>query len=530
MGELLPYGLEGRGREGLNVKERLDDIERFFRNYRTEKDGKTLLKDLQEIKREVEKREENFYTKLGVKDFQELNEKIKSIEKKYNAMLPNGIIMQQVRSRFSFVGVAHATNDELAESVEEILNDFVADKEVNEEMFLQTIKEIGGEHGETPTDAFGRYLQKALHTESGKRFITSRGGGKVGLGKMIVKFDTSKDKKKRVTVDMEGVKISTAFRTKLEKDLTAIYDRLNSDKKGKIDVYSMTKEVYREHVNALIHKYVGNLASLGIDTSQFDLNRSIASTTGYLGEVRAAAMLNELAPGSGTRGTGALRTIEKGQEIPIDIVCMANGFQIKNYTLNNNEVSFSNTLSSVGWIQNRLQLKGDAQELLIDLFGIYQYNQPFTRADKKQVKEESLMEYENVYDRIANRDNGLLYELKEVYDSRVPQMMKIADEFAVGGDSMFHSKRLYFNTFFWINKHLVPASWILTKLEKALNDKEKDSVIRTNYDFSKPIKDTKRYAQLGQKHRQEGIGFTPYDMAKKIKTSYEITIDLSEFI
>ena len=93
MGELLPYGLEGSGREGLNVKERLDDIEGFFRNYRTENDGKTLLKDLQGIKGEVEKREQDFYTKLGVKNFQELNEKIKSIEKKYDAMLPNGIIM-----------------------------------------------------------------------------------------------------------------------------------------------------------------------------------------------------------------------------------------------------------------------------------------------------------------------------------------------------------------------------------------------------------------------------------------------------
>jgi hypothetical protein len=71
------------------------------------------------------------------------------------------------------------------------------------------------------------------------------------------------------------------------------------------------------------------------------------------------------------RGTGNLRDATKGYEIPIDVVCAANGFQIKNYTLDESNVTFSNRLSSVSWIQNRMQLSGDLKDMLITLFGMY---------------------------------------------------------------------------------------------------------------------------------------------------------------
>jgi hypothetical protein len=46
---------------------------------------------------------------------------------------------------------------------------------------------------------------------------------------------------------------------------------------------------------------------------------------------------------------------------------------VKNYRLNKNVASFSNTLSATSWIQDRMQLEltGTLGELLIDLFGIY---------------------------------------------------------------------------------------------------------------------------------------------------------------
>jgi hypothetical protein len=70
---------------------------------------------------------------------------------------------------------------------------------------------------------------------------------------------------------------------------------------------------------------------------------------------------------------------------------------------------------------------------------------------------EDLPIYEDEYDAIQEEFKNL----KPIFDSRIPQMLKIADEFSVNGDPLLHSNRLYFNTFFWINKHLVPSSWIL---------------------------------------------------------------------
>ena len=261
---------------------------------------------------------------------------------------------------------------------------------------------------------------------------------------------------------------------------------------------------------------------------QYDLNRSISSTIGYLGELRATLMLQELAPGMDTRGTGNLRDAIKGHEIPIDIVCAANGFQIKNYTLDSEQVTFSNKLSSVSWIQSRMQLSGELESVLIALFGMYQYNQPIHPKKNEdgsysKTPPKRLEEYNALYSNIE----GLIYELKDLYDSRIPQMMKIIDSFSVDGDPMFHSKRLYFNTFFWINKYLVPASWILDKIINSF-EKQAESMITSSYSFHTDNK--MKYAYLGKEHRTKGLRYNLLDMAKKVKAEYNITIDLSEFV
>jgi tetrahydromethanopterin S-methyltransferase subunit G len=53
----------------------------------------------------VVRREELFYHKMKVNNFQELNDRIKEIEKKYDVLLPNGEIMQYVKNTYSFVNI-----------------------------------------------------------------------------------------------------------------------------------------------------------------------------------------------------------------------------------------------------------------------------------------------------------------------------------------------------------------------------------------------------------------------------------------
>ena len=90
----------------------------------------------------------------------------------------------------------------------------------------------------------------------------------------------------------------------------------------------------RRRVNEIALKFITDATAKQIVSNimetqgyQFDLNASFASVTGYLGEIRAVALLKQLLPNdSSIRGTGNLRDAVKRQEIPIDVVCESCGF------------------------------------------------------------------------------------------------------------------------------------------------------------------------------------------------------------
>ena len=532
---LLAYAFKDNALQADNVEETFDSLSRFLTKYKKDSSGfEEMLKDLTTIREEVWNREQAFYGKLGVTDYSHLNQKIKKVQDTYKEMLPEGKIMEAIREKFDFIkDLKSATDEEIADAVEQTVNTFLSEEFANNpSLFNQTRGDtlLGNPHQE---DAVLFYLQKFLTTQKGERFITKRGGSKVGLGKIIVGYNTKTNK---VSASMSGVRLSSDFKKKLSTELNKIITANRASETPindkKINVYSLDPKAYREQVNAIIHKFIGKEERKGslinINMAQYDLNRSISSTIGYLGELRATLILQDLAPNVHTRGTGNLRDAAKGHEIPIDVVCAANGFQIKNYTLDESSVTFSNRLSSVSWIQNRMQLSGDLKDMLITLFGIYQYNQPihpkqnedggYTKTPPKRLEE---------YDALYSNIKGLVYELKDLYDSRIPQMMKISDEFSVNGDPMFHSRRLYFNTFFWINKHLVPASWILDRIIESFSRKTEQKII-SSYSFE--LNNKMKYAYLGREHRLNGLSYNFVDMAKKVKAEYNITINLSEFI
>jgi hypothetical protein len=44
---------------------------------------------------------------------------------------------------------------------------------------------------------------------------------------------------------------------------------------------------------------------------------------------------------------------------------------VKNYTLDNNSVTFSNSMLTPSWLEGRMRLSGSIYEILISLFGVY---------------------------------------------------------------------------------------------------------------------------------------------------------------
>ena len=206
----------------------------------------------------------------------------------------------------------------------------------------------------------------------------------------------------------------------------------------------------------------------------------------------------------------------------------ANGFQIKNYQLDNNSVTFSNSMLAPNWVEGRLKLTGTIAQALIGLFGIYQYNQPLSESINNSGKPPAdLPFYQSIYMQIEYMFN----DLKSLFDARIPEMLKIVDEFSVQGDPLLHSQRLYFNTFFWINRYLVPASWILDELIKGLKQvNTTDGVIQSAYSFRKSEHSDLRFQKKGYKHQHTGQApATMRAAAEKVRASYQITIDLSRF-
>lgn len=528
---LLQYGFSRE--DGQAVGNVLTEVTNLINRQQNDlSEMKVFLQELTNIKKQVEQREYQFYRRFGVSDFNSLNSKLKQIEINYSPLLANGAIVNQIKAKYDFTKLSGATTEEIASAVEMAMEDFLTDE--REALIEQTFKQQGYKgKGETIIQDF---IQKQFTIDEGSgRVITARnttaGREVVGIGKLIVGYDRkTKDKKGRIRISSEGVHFSGDFKKRIEKAMQSIIQP--DGKKG--SVFDLSKEEFRAEVNSLVlNNTTGEARSflqwVMINKQDFDLNRSIASVTGYLGEIRAAALLKHLQVDENlvnkysVKGTGALRSSQTRQEIPIDIVCAGNGFQIKNYTLDDEKVTFSNTITAPTWVDKRMRMSGSIRDILISLFGVYQYNQPFTSSNENKVFN-GLQEYIQMYNSINNDGNSLFYQMKDMFDARIPAMLKMYENFSVGGDNTFAVEQLYFNTFYWINSKLVPSSYILGQLINQLDNKQ-ESIIKSEYTLSQPVS-----GYSFQKKPLEIKSGSMLKAAKKIKVSYDITIDLSNII
>lgn len=530
---LVRYGFQTE--KGRSVEEIINEVSNLINGQSSNNnDMREFINELIEIKKRVELRERLFYNSLGVSDFSELNKRLQDIEESYKPFLAGGKAIQTIQKTIDFASIGDdSTPEEIEAAIALCLEEFMQD-EGREEMFLSILqKELGDGHSEK--EIIDNFIQTnlrvdKLQTKSGKsgRFILSKGGTSVGLGKLIVKYD--KEKKKFV-LNTENIDFSPAFKKRLS-DLLEIMVPQKVKKRG---ASTYTSRGFRQRINEIALSTITNDEARGYikqamdNKKEFDIKRNLYSVIGYLGEIRAVAMLKQITkdnPEISTRGTGALRDAIKGQEIPIDVVCAACGFQIKNYTIIDQKVTFSNETWAPYMLSSRMNLTGSLYEIILSLFGVYQYNQPFHKPSNVEGDWETpnLQEYIEMYNEIYSDSNSLFYRLKPIFDSRVPYMIKMAQEFSVNGDNDFMSQSVYFNTFYWINKKLVPSSYILEQLINQLRNKT-ETIISTVYTLSEPMTGytlQKLPKLVGRQNM--------YDAADHLRMSYDITIDLSKIV
>ena len=497
-------------------------------------DMRDLINQLRQIKDEVDRREADFYDHFGVSGYDELNEKLKKIERAYEPLLSGGSAVWGIRKQIDFSEIkVQSSPEEVAEAIDAALDQFMAEGGREEELLLAL---EDASFGDDERERVGKFIQMNLklddyRSSTGRkgRFVLSRGGTTIGLGKIITGYDPDK---RKFTLKTEGQYFSSDFKKRLQH----LIDVMLPTRKQKKSAKSFTPSQFRSEVNKIALSYItdkearSRIQAVMRRKSQFDLMPNIASVTGYLGEIRAVALLEHLLPnGTNIRGTGRLRDAMTGGEIPIDIVCASFGFQIKNYRVVQNKASFSHEMLAGNMLKDRMCFSGPIYETLLSLFGVYQYNQPFHEPTDLRGRDWDTMfpdlgEYIDMYNKIYNNNNSLFYQLTPFFDAKIPDMIRVRGEFSVKKDADFTNRAMYFNTFYWINKHLVPSSYLLEKLIEQLEDNA-DKIVYGKYSLSNPVYDY----QLQKQPRalQTDNMFTA---ANKLKMSYDITIDLSKFM
>lgn len=527
---LLYYGFSrGRGNSVEEVIARADNLIRTS----PKNEMKEFLEELKDMKSRVEQKEFYFYQSFGVSDYQGLNRKIEAIEKAYAPLLTRGEAIWNIRKNIDFDDLSNAHSPEeikeaLTSAIEEFLHEGNRVGELEEKLTLLGVDEKVDEE-------IGKFLQKNLRFEQidskkKTRFITSRSGEKIGLGKFIIGYDFEKHE---VIIDAHDVRVSPQFKKKIE----SLLDTLLPDRVRKRGAKTYTDRGLRKRVNELaLEKITDQEAKNYIieamkHKEQFDLKANLSSVIGYLGEVRAVAMLNHLMPKSNGTAIGNASGVGnifgkfaisgRSEEIPIDVVCMSQGFQIKNYTLTNNKVTFSNRAEAPYILSARMHFTGPLYETLIALFGAYQYNQPMSFSDQKELPR--IDEYRDLYSRIYADNDSVFRRLEPLFNSRIPHMLRMSERFKTKeGD--FTKEDVYFNTFYWINKKLVPSSYILTQIIDQLEEISEGQNVTANY----YLKQTAPGINFKKIPLMAYRGKPALDAARYLDMGYEITIDLSD--
>lgn len=327
----MAENLVGRGflsSKENSVEQVLNNAENLIRTM-PQNEMADFIAEMEDIKRRVEQNEFYFYQAFGAKDFKGLNARLAQIEQAYAPLLAGGAAIWHIRKNINFDNLSNAHSpEEIREGLTIAIEDFLQNDGRAEELEAKLLN-LG--EGETIEQQISSFVQKGLKDKKGFRFITSRAGTRVGLGKFIVGYDFEKH---TVILNAEGVQVSSSFRKRIEETLNLLLP----DRVRKRGASTYTSDGFRRRINELaLEKIIDPEAKKYLQLAmknkeQFDLKPNLSSVIGYLGEVRAVALLNHLAPDGFSEAKGVGNVYGKFaasgrvEEIPIDVVCAAWGF------------------------------------------------------------------------------------------------------------------------------------------------------------------------------------------------------------
>lgn len=268
-----------------------------------------------------------------------------------------------------------------------------------------------------------------------------------------------------------------------------------------------------------------------VNYDRYDLSRSFSSLRGFLQEVWVNALVSTITGRAGSSiPTGNIRTAITNGEIPIDMVLREANFQIKKFTL---DQGGNYQIKKGGGAGNFIMdyAPDSLSELLMELFGSYQFNQPFSnevRISPNNVK--SVADYSN--DVYSKFDEIITEEkMSQVFQSSLDKIMRIDKTFSGDKSILFAKEKMYTNTFFFVNDMIIPACIMIESIINSIKNTESKKVLNFTMTYiSSPVRNegTLESAILSDpkenwsKKRYAG---SPQAIANSISLSYKVDIN-----
>ena len=271
-----------------------------------------------------------------------------------------------------------------------------------------------------------------------------------------------------------------------------------------------------------------------VNYDRYDLSRSFASLRGFIQEVWINALVSAVMGRAGSSiPTGNIRTAVTNGEIPIDMVLREAKFQIKKFTLDQEgNYQIKNSGRAGNFITD--YAPDSLSKLLIELFGSYQFNQPFSSEVKispnntMTVSEYSSDVYSK-FDEIITEEN-----MSQVFQSSMDKIMRIDKIFSGDTGFLFAKEQMYFNTFFFVNDMIIPACTMIKSIINSIENTESKRMLNfTMTNISSPVQNEGTLEAVILSDPTENWSKKRYagsaqSIANSISLSYKVDINFTD--
>jgi len=365
--------------------------------------------------------------------------------------------------------------------------------------------------------------------------VRQKGRGEVNLAKkLIFNYDP---KTRSITFSIkEGMTLDNETKNKILKAVNSTQNDLS--KGGSFSLKNFYEDVWQEIKNVLKDTEAEEYAHQEYERTaknafkDYFLNRNESVLKGLLAEINNTLVLNLLLGQPGKIiPTGNIKTlmqgVKLGQSISIDAVFKSFHFQIKGYKLeNDSDIEFSGQNQAGYFIRERAEISGSVGDLLVQLFGSYQFNQPF--------KNKEIGNYMDTYSKFGQ----VLANSQKVFQAYVNNIIHLSATFqADKTTNLFQNKQLYINHFFNIHGKFIPASAIIQGIIDSLSAKRFSQNVTFNIlgiDRNSNNYTLDQVRRLENKYTEsiwrKDILYNARDMADQVKIRWRVQLKLNEVL